>query len=59
MQQAVPIFQDRAEAGVKLTEAVSEAGLKDLADPVLIALPRGGVPVASKWRIGWACRWMC
>lgn len=46
MQQAVPIFQDRAEAGIRLTEAVSEAGLKDLADPVLIALPRGGVPVA-------------
>ncbi|MDE1157537.1 MAG: phosphoribosyltransferase family protein [Neorhizobium sp.] len=46
MQQAVPIFQDRADAGVKLAEAVSEAGLSDLADPILIALPRGGVPVA-------------
>lgn len=36
-------FRDRAEAGRRLAEAV--AALK-LADPVVLALPRGGVPVA-------------
>lgn len=37
-------FRDRAEAGRRLAEAV--AALK-LADPVVLALPRGGVPVAA------------
>lgn len=37
------MFADRHEAGRKLAEAV--AGL-DLLDPLVLALPRGGVPVA-------------
>lgn len=36
-------FQDRVEAGKALGEALKE---KDLADPIILALPRGGVPVA-------------
>ncbi|WP_214107107.1 phosphoribosyltransferase [Acrocarpospora catenulata] len=37
-------FADRAEAGELLAEALSDL---DLADPVLLALPRGGLPVAA------------
>jgi predicted phosphoribosyltransferase len=37
------MFRDRTEAGEKLADAL--AGLS-LADPVVLALPRGGVPVA-------------
>jgi predicted phosphoribosyltransferase len=37
------MFRDRSEAGEKLADAL--AGLH-LADPVVFALPRGGVPVA-------------
>ena len=37
-------FQDRTEAGERLAARVSELGL---ADPVVYALPRGGVPVAG------------
>lgn len=37
------MFRDRTEAGEKLAETL--AGL-DLPDPVVLALPRGGVPVA-------------
>lgn len=37
------MFQDRAEAGERLAERVAELDLKD---PVVLALPRGGVPVA-------------
>ncbi len=37
------VFQNRESAGRKLAEAVQELGLKD---PVVYALPRGGVPVA-------------
>jgi putative phosphoribosyl transferase len=37
-------FQDRAEAGRKLADAIVEKGAP--ADPVVFALPRGGVPVA-------------
>lgn len=37
------MFRDRSEAGARLADAL--AGL-DLPDPVVLALPRGGVPVA-------------
>ncbi|MFC7381418.1 phosphoribosyltransferase [Sphaerisporangium rhizosphaerae] len=37
-------FADRAEAGVLLADALAEAGLSD---PVVLALPRGGVAVAA------------
>ncbi len=38
-------FKDRADAGAKLADALSS--YKDLR-PVILALPRGGVPVAAK-----------
>lgn len=38
-------FTDRAEAGRVLAERVASLGL---ADPVVLALPRGGVPVAHE-----------
>jgi putative phosphoribosyl transferase len=37
-------FQDRSEAGRKLAEAILNAGVPS--NPVVLALPRGGVPVA-------------
>ncbi|MDJ0824743.1 MAG: phosphoribosyltransferase family protein [Rhodobacter sp.] len=37
-------FLDRNDAGIQLAEAVAKLGL---ADPVVLALPRGGVPVAA------------
>ena len=37
------MFSDRADAGQQLGRVVAEMGL---ADPVVLALPRGGVPVA-------------
>ena len=37
-------FVDRQDAGQRLAEAVEKLGL---ADPVVLALPRGGVPVAA------------
>lgn len=37
-------FADRQDAGTRLAEAVEKLGL---ADPVILALPRGGVPVAA------------
>ncbi len=37
------MFRDRTEAGERLAEAVAALGL---AEPVVLALPRGGVPVA-------------
>jgi putative phosphoribosyl transferase len=39
-----PIFRDRREAGEMLAEAVE--ALPGLRDPIVLALPRGGVPVA-------------
>lgn len=39
------MFADRREAGRRLGDAL--AGL-DLADPLILALPRGGVPVAAE-----------
>jgi putative phosphoribosyl transferase len=42
----LPIFRNRREAGEMLAEAV--AALPGLRDPVVLALPRGGVPVASE-----------
>ena len=38
-----PIFSDREEAGRQLAEAMRSAQLHD---PIVMALPRGGVPVA-------------
>jgi putative phosphoribosyl transferase len=38
-----PIFSDRADAGRQLAEAMQAHPLRD---PVVMALPRGGVPVA-------------
>ncbi|SMF08958.1 Phosphoribosyl transferase domain-containing protein [Xaviernesmea oryzae] len=38
-----PVFSDREDAGRQLAEAMQAAPLKD---PVVVALPRGGVPVA-------------
>jgi putative phosphoribosyl transferase len=40
-----PIFADRTEAGALLAERVAALGL---ADPLVLALPRGGVPVAAE-----------
>src|SRR5436309_15409206 len=37
------LFRDRTDAGRQLAERIVEL---DLPDPVLLALPRGGVPVA-------------
>ena len=37
------VFRDRADAGRALAEALAERGFED---PVILALPRGGVPVA-------------
>lgn len=37
------VFQDRTEAGIALAEELAKRNLKD---PVVYALPRGGVPVA-------------
>lgn len=37
------VFIDRRDAGVRLAEQVAQL---DLEDPVVLALPRGGVPVA-------------
>jgi len=39
-----PIFADRAEAGALLAEPIAALGLPD---PVVLALPRGGVPVGA------------
>lgn len=39
------MFHDREDAGAKLAEALAAL---DLTDPVVLALPRGGVPVALK-----------
>ncbi len=38
-------FRDRTEAGIALGEALRDLGLED---PVILALPRGGVPVARE-----------
>lgn len=43
MAVALIMFRDRTEAGMKLAAKVAAA---DLRDPVVLALPRGGVPVA-------------
>ena len=43
-RHAPPRFADRAEAGALLAERIAALGLKD---PVVFALPRGGVPVAA------------
>lgn len=38
-------FRDRTEAGRRLAERVVELGLRD---PVVLGLPRGGIPVAAE-----------
>jgi putative phosphoribosyl transferase len=43
MSQAAP-YQSRSRAGVLLAAAVRQA-LPEVADPIVLALPRGGVPV--------------
>jgi putative phosphoribosyl transferase len=40
-------FADRAEAGAALADAVLAAGVGAAGTPVVVALPRGGVPVAA------------
>jgi putative phosphoribosyl transferase len=40
-----PAFRDRRDAGRTLADAVAD--LPSLVDPIVLALPRGGVPVAS------------
>jgi putative phosphoribosyl transferase len=40
------IFTDRREAGRALAEALAQQG--DLTDPVVLALPRGGLPVGRE-----------
>lgn len=44
------VFQDRQEAGRALAELLAEllAERNDFRDPVVLALPRGGVPVAAE-----------
>jgi putative phosphoribosyl transferase len=44
--QPGPEFIDRADAGRQLAEAIASAG--PLENPVVLALPRGGVPVAHE-----------
>jgi putative phosphoribosyl transferase len=39
------VFADRAEAGRALA---TELSTRDYADPAVLALPRGGVPVAAE-----------
>lgn len=42
-------FRDRQEGGRRLIEPIAELGL---VDPVVLALPRGGVPVAAELAAG-------
>jgi predicted phosphoribosyltransferase len=42
---AAPAFVDRADAGRRLADAV--AALPGLVDPIVLALPRGGVPIGA------------
>lgn len=43
MTQHTPTFPDRTQAGRRLAERLARLGLRD---PIVYALPRGGVPVA-------------
>lgn len=43
------MFRDRTEAGQRLTEVLAAW---DLRDPMVLGLPRGGVPVASEVALG-------
>lgn len=42
------LFRDRREAGRRLAERMLDHGYADRSDLVVLALPRGGVPVAYK-----------
>lgn len=46
LQAAEMIFRDRIDAGQQLAERLKDYG--DLPDVVVLALPRGGVPVANE-----------
>ena len=41
------VFRDRAEAGRRLADRLTERFADGLREPVVLALPRGGVPVAE------------
>jgi putative phosphoribosyl transferase len=43
---SLPLFEDRAEAGRLLAGEVSR--LEGLRDPIVLALPRGGVPIGAE-----------
>lgn len=44
-----PLFADRHQAGRQLADAIAElTGSQHLPDPIVLALPRGGVPVAAE-----------
>lgn len=45
MSPSTDVYRDRQEAGRRLASALSEL---DLDDPVVLGLPRGGVPVARE-----------
>lgn len=40
------LFKDRRDAGLRLSDALADHGVRPGADTVVLALPRGGVPVA-------------
>lgn len=48
-------FHDRVEAGQTLAAAL--AAWREQADALVLALPRGGVPVAYEIASAWRCGW--
>ncbi len=51
----IMIFQSRIKAGEKLAQALQAFGL---ADPIVLALPHGGVPVGAAIAKALTCRRM-
>ncbi len=56
------IFRDRREAGRLLGERLRELGMDDQSLVLVLALPRGGVPVAYEvaralGALPWICSW--